>query len=68
MLQNGHAAEATTHSWTPRHLLIACMSQEGVSIPYAFFKKETVVVSLTFHLHNTTWLLLPRGWTQHKFM
>lgn len=26
------------------------------------------LVSLTFHLHITTWPLLPRSWTQHKFI
>lgn len=47
-------AGTATHSWTPKHLLTASVSQEGLSNPYASL--QTLAISLTFCLHNTTWL------------
>lgn len=69
-------AEGNTPSWTrsrtPRNLLSACLSQEGLPSPNSFLQTQaqSTVVScwLNFLLHIVTWPLLPCSWTQHKFI
>lgn len=65
-------APSWTCSWTPRNLLSACLSQEGLPSPNSFLQTQaqSTVVScwLNFLLHIVTWSLLPCSWTQHKFI
>ena len=48
----GSAAEATTWSWTPRHLFIGCVSQEDLSTPYASLQTLAQCTTMSCLLSN----------------